>query len=116
MFRDPVLYPKAYWGYITLAVMDVLLTALILRLGGIEVNWIAAWVIEKARAIEATGYTGMTLFKFATVFFVLFACEVVGRRHAKAGTRLSRAAVLISVIPVAVAVLQLLDARALAGM
>jgi len=116
MFRAPILYPKAYSGYITLAVLDVLLTALILRLGGIEVNWIAAWVIEKARAIEGTGLTGMTLFKFGTVFFVLVACEVVGRRHAGWGTRLSRIAVLISIVPVAMAVLQLLDPEARAGM
>lgn len=116
MFRDPILYPKAYSGYITLAVMDVLLTSLILRLGGIEMNWVAAWVIEKARAIEATGLTGMTLFKFATVFFVLVACEIVGRRHAAWGSKLSRIAVLISVVPVAMAVLQLLDPAAMAGM
>ncbi len=116
MFRDPILYPKAYSGYIALAALDVLLTSLILRLGGVEVNVVAAWVIEKARAIEATGLTGMTLFKFGTVFFVLVACEIVGRKHASAGSKLSRAAVYISVIPVAVAVMQLLDPAALAAM
>jgi hypothetical protein len=116
MLRNPILYPKAYSGYIALAVLDVLLTSLILRLGGNEANFVAAWVIEKARAIEATGLTGMTLFKFGTVFFVLVACEIVGRKHADWGSKLSRAAVWISIIPVAVAVSQLLDPAALAGM
>lgn len=116
MLREPILYPRAYSGYIALAAMDVLLTALILRLGGVEVNWFAAWVIEKARGIETTGLTGMTLFKFATVFFVLVACEIVGRQRATLGRTLAQAAVAISCIPVLVAVLQLLDPSAMAGM
>ena len=115
MFQAPVLYPRAYVGYVALAALDVVLTTLILRLGGVEVNWFAAWVIERARSIETTGITGMTLFKFATVFFVLLACEIVGRQRARLGRQLAAVAVAISVIPVAVAVLQLLDPAALAS-
>lgn len=110
--RDPILYPKAYVSYIALAAMDVLLTAVILRAGGVEVNSIAAWVIERARGIESTGLTGMALFKFATVCFVLIACEHVGRKRANLGKVLVQSAVAINVIPVFVAALQLLEASA----
>ncbi len=116
MLREPILYPKAYTGYIALAAMDVILTALIIRLGGVEVNSVAAWVIEKARYIENTGFTGMTLFKFATVFFVLVACEFVGRQKATLGRTLATGAVALNCVPVLIAVMQLLDPSARAGM
>lgn len=116
MLRDPVLYPKAYSTFVALAALDVVLTAVILRLGGNEVNAIAAWVIEKARSIEESGYTGMTFFKFATVLFVLVACEIVGRQRETLGRTLAQCAVVLNIVPVCIAVIQLLDPAARAGM
>lgn len=84
MAHEPVLYPRLYPWYVLLASLDVLLTWIILspRLGGIEINPIAAQVIQ------AGGMTGATFFKFATVMFVMWACEFVGRRQADSGRRI----------------------------
>lgn len=99
--REPVLFPKAYGSYVLLAALDVLLTWTILGMGGVELNAIAAWVIEHG------GPKGMTLYKFLTVALVLITCELVGRRQQTAGKSLARAAVVISMLPVGVSLGQL---------
>ena len=103
---QPVLYPRTYGLYVALAALDILLTWAILALGGTELNRFAAWIYE------AHSVTGMTFFKFATVSFVLIVCEFLGRHHdGELGRRLSRWAVIISVIPVTVAIIELTDYR-----
>ncbi len=106
MLRQPILYPKMYSAYIALAAMDVLFTMVIVTiLGGIEVNPIANWVLDKGQ------HTGLTFFKFGTVMFVLVACEVVGRRRLHLGRSLAEWAIAINMIPVGVAVYQLASFR-----
>jgi len=103
MLQQPVLYPKAYMAYVSLAALDVLLSALIiLHLGGEELNAIARWVFDNG------GLPGATFFKFATVYIVLVTCELAGRHEDGAlGRSLVRWAVLISAVPVGVAILEL---------
>ncbi len=111
MLRRPVLYPRTYGLYVTLASLDVLLTWLILSMGGTELNQIAAWVFDQH------GVAGATFFKFTTVLVVLLTCEFLGHRppEARIARRLAHLAVAISVIPVMVGVIELSDARVWEG-
>jgi hypothetical protein len=101
---QPVLYPRAYGLYVTLASLDVLLTWAILALGGSELNKLAAWIFA------THGVRGATFFKFGTVVFVLVVCEFLGRHQdGELGRRLARWAVIISCVPVTVALIELSD-------
>ncbi len=102
MVREPVLYPRLYPLYVAVATLDVLLTWLILStFNGVELNPIAAGVINSG------GMTAATFYKFATVMFVLWACEFVGRRKALAGRRLAMYAVALNCVPVTASMAQL---------
>lgn len=101
MLYRPVLYPRIYPWYLLLASLDVMLTWVVLSMGGVELNTVAAWVIDRHDV------TGMILLKFTTVFFVLFACEKIGRERDDIGRRLATFAVLINCVPVAMALSQL---------
>lgn len=100
--KQPVLFPQTYGWYITAAAADTVLTAIILTLGGIEVNLVAAGVIDR------TGLIGMLLFKFATVYTVLLICEYIGRHRLCTARRLGTWAVIISTIPVLVGLHELI--------
>lgn len=97
MFGKPVLYPGVYPWFVLVASLDIMLTWIILQMGGREANVIAA------RVIEAAGLPGMTAFKFASVIVVVGICEYIGRRRAETGRRLAGCAVCISCVPIAVA-------------
>jgi hypothetical protein len=107
MTRDPVSFPTAYKWYLALAAGDVLLTSLILELGGVELNSLADWVHGQG------GMFGLSVLKFATVAVVVVCCEAIARRNARTGGRLAEWAVAISAIPVAVAGAQLVAAGAM---
>ncbi len=102
MSREPVLYPRIYPWYVVVATLDVLLTWLILStFNGVELNPIAAEVIHSG------GMPAATFYKFATVMFVLWACEYIGRRKLLAGRRLAFYAVALNCIPVTASMAQL---------
>lgn len=102
MSREPVLYPRIYRWYIAAATMDVLLTWLILSsFQGIELNPIAAGVIHSG------GMPAATFYKFATVMFVLWACEYIGRRKVLTGQRLAVYAAAANLVPVTASMAQL---------
>lgn len=92
----PVRYPKLYPWFVLLASLDVVLTWMLLGLGGREANMLAAQIITGA------GLTGAVALKAASVLTVVLICEVVGRRHDQAGRRLAFAAVGLSALPVAI--------------
>ncbi|QOJ01501.1 MAG: hypothetical protein HRU70_13800 [Phycisphaeraceae bacterium] len=97
MLNRPVLFPDLYPWYVLAAALDVMLTYVVLMLGGWEVNALADWVIR------SHGLPGMLWFKFLTVVVVVGVCEYVGRRRHTTGRRLAVAAVAISFVPVAAA-------------
>lgn len=102
MVREPVLYPGLHPWYIVVATLDVLLTWLILSaFAGTELNPIAAGVIASG------GITAATIFKFATVMFVMWVCEFVGRRKSAVGKRLLIYAVVMNCVPVTASMAQL---------
>jgi hypothetical protein len=98
------LYPNHYVWYVLLSTIDVLLTSLILsdEFKGREVNLIAD------RFIRQFGWWGAVALKYSTVIIVVAVCEIVGRRRTeRAGRMLAVCSIVISLVPIGVALLQL---------
>lgn len=97
-------YPQAYVWFIFVSALDLMLTWVVLYFGGREVNLLADFILERWTL------TGMVIYKFVLVVFVIFICEIVGHYRAKAGRNLARFAVAITLLPVIVAFIHLLAA------
>jgi hypothetical protein len=96
-----VLYPNHYVWYMFASALDIMMTyAIIWKLGGREVNAIAA------RLVEHLGHWGLIVLKFATVIVVVGVCEFVGRTRPGLGRRLAVAAIVSSAFPVGYGVVQ----------
>lgn len=93
----PVRYPNLYAWLVLLSALDVMLTWVILHLGGREANGAAALIIGRF------GLPGMVIFKFGLVAFVIALCEAVGKRNPAAGERLAVWAVALTCVPVIIA-------------
>lgn len=87
-------FQNAYVWIIFVSSLDIMLTWKILGRGGIEVNPVAAVVID------AWGMHGAIAFKFALMMWVIVACEILARLRRKAGRFLAGAAIVISASPV----------------
>jgi len=92
--RKHLRYGSAYPWLILAASLDIILTAFILQLGGVEVNALAAW------AINTYGRAGIVGWKFLTITAFILVCEVIGARDARVGRFLSNASVAINAAPV----------------
>jgi hypothetical protein len=90
----PVLFPDRYLWLVFLSALDLMLTRVILFLGGAEVNPLAE------RVIAQWGMPGLSMFKFMIVAFVIVACEYVGRISLAQGRRLAIIGVCIAAFPV----------------
>jgi hypothetical protein len=90
----PVLFPDRYLWLVFLSALDVMLTRVILFLGGTEVNPLAEVVIYR------WGMPGLSVFKFVIVAFVIIACEYVGRTSRPKGRTLAMVGVCIAAFPV----------------
>lgn len=84
--REPCLYPDVHRWFLALAAVDVVLTAIVLSLGGQEANLVPRAVLARA------GLAGMVALKTASVVCILLACEFVGRKREPIGRRLALAA------------------------
>ena len=89
-----VRFPNLYLWLVFLSALDVVLTRVILYFGGTEVNPVADWIIVQ------WGQMGMSLFKFASVTFVIIICEYTARLDHRMAFRLALAGCLISAVPV----------------
>ena len=98
---SPALYENAYTWLVLVSALDIMLTWIVLLLGGREVNGVAKWVIERFDV------AGVVAFKFSIVVFVVGLCEIIGRRNSAAGRRLAIASVALTCVPVAFALYQL---------
>jgi hypothetical protein len=90
----PVLFPDRYLWLVFLSALDVMLTRVILFLGGNEVNPLADAIIQD------WGMPGLSLFKFLIIAFVITACEYIGRMSKSQGRRLAIIGVCIAAFPV----------------
>ena len=100
-----VLYPNSYTWFVFLAALDVMLTWIILRYDGHELNVLANFILA------FNGLAGMVGFKLLLVAFVLTMCEIVGRRDLCVGRRLAQLCVAVTAVPVVLALTQLFIAK-----
>lgn len=100
--RSALLFETQHTWFVFLSSIDVLFTMIVLALGGVEVNGIAAAVIDHH------GLTGMVFFKFLLVMFIVIIVENIGRRRYSTGLRVAEWEVALTSIPVVVSFAQLL--------
>ena len=98
---SPVRYGGFYPWYILLASLDIILTWVVLSMGGQEVNGVAQW------ALGLGGLSGMIALKFATVTVVVVICETIGLRNERAGRRMAQWSVALSTVPIVVAIVEI---------
>ena len=99
--RQPVRYPDLYTWLVFAAALDVMFTYLILYIGGIEVNRLAAGIMQ------SWGFHGMVVYKFALILFIIVLCEIIGRRDQQWGWRLGAIGITLTFAPVVLAMLLL---------
>jgi len=97
----PVQHPNQYIWFVLVSSLDLMLTCVILNLGGAEVNAVANAVLSYG------GLPTLVMFKFALVTLVIVFCEWITRRNPRAGFKLAEWAVAITAIPVAISLIQL---------
>lgn len=97
----PVQHPNQYVWFVLVSALDLMLTCVILNLGGVEMNTIANAVLMYG------GLPTLVMFKFALVTLVIVFCEWITRRNPRAGFKLAEWAVAITAIPVAISLIQL---------
>jgi heme/copper-type cytochrome/quinol oxidase subunit 3 len=103
MTRQPhVRYPNGYVWLVFVATLDVFFTYIVLRLGGREVNPVAAHVISH------WDVPGMVTFKLCLITLAIVIAEEVGRRDDRLGRRFVGYAIALSLAPVTLAILLLL--------
>ena len=108
--QPPMLYQSLYTWLVFVASLDILFTWAVLRLGGVELNFLADAVISWA------GLHGMIVFKFCTVVFVVLMCEFIGRQRYRLGRRIAILSVAITWIPVVLGIVQtVIEAQARVG-
>ena len=109
-----MLYPDRYAWYILVSALDIMVTVKLLAHLGIhetviwgetaivarEANTFAQWTIDQF------GTWGLIGLKFLSVIAVVVICEYIGRRREKTGRRLALAAIFLSLLPIAAALLQ----------
>lgn len=84
-----VMFPNHYAWFVLASTLDILMTAIVLNLGGIEVNPIADFVIGRF------GMHGAMIFKFLMVIFVVCMCEMIGRRNLARGRQVASFAIIV---------------------
>ena len=89
-----VQFPNYYVWFVLFGSMDIMLTWVILHLGGSEVNPIAR------RIIDRWDLPGAIAFKFTLMIIVLLVCEFVGTRRRALGLLLAIVAIVVSAFPV----------------
>ncbi|MEM8874697.1 MAG: DUF5658 family protein [Planctomycetota bacterium] len=96
-----LLFPDRYVWFVLFSTLDVMMTFVILSIGGAEANPVANWILERF------GISGMTIFKFVVISFVILLCEYVGRLNFEAGRRLTVYGIALTLMPVVFALILL---------
>jgi len=94
-------YPRHYPWFITFAGLDVVLTWIVLSLGGQELNAVAQL------ALDLAGIPGMIALKVSAVLIVCVICEYLGRRRPSIGLGVANLAIAANTIPVTLGCLAL---------
>ncbi len=86
---EHVRYPNHYAWFVLASSLDILMTMIVLELGGSEVNPLAD------RVITAFGMRGVLVFKFAMMGLVILLCEIIGRQRDLWGRRVASFAIIV---------------------
>jgi len=97
-----LLFQNHYTWFIFLSAMDFMLTLVILAYGGVEVNAVAA------RIIQNHSFGGLFAFKLGMVLFIILLIEVIGRLRQETGLKVARMAILLTSFPVLAAAGQIM--------
>lgn len=89
----PLRYPILYGWFVFVSSLDIILTWLVLQLGGREVNPVAAAVIAH------WDLGGAIAFKFSLMLMVIVLCEVIARQRETTARRLAKWSVAVSAVP-----------------
>jgi hypothetical protein len=100
--RRDVLFPNGYAWFVLVSALDVMLTWIVLWFGGREANSLASVVLRRY------GLVGMVSFKFALVVLVVVLCEWIGRYNDRVARRMAGFAVVVTCLPVVLAIALLL--------
>lgn len=93
--------PYCHAWIIAVGTLDILVTTIILSLGGAEANPIAAAILA------VYGISGMVVYKYVCILLLIIGCEVVARSRIDTAQRLAMLVVAISAAPVVWGSLQL---------
>lgn len=99
-----VRFPFFYLALIFVSALDLILTYVVILIGGIEVNPIANAVLQ-----SPADFHGLIVYKFVIVVSVVLICEYISRHADTTGRRLAGWAVGISAFPVVWSSLLLLN-------
>jgi hypothetical protein len=88
--------PEWHAWYVLVAALDVVVTACVLALGGVEANPLADWILTHA------GIPGLVVLKFASVALVVSVCEFIAVRKLGVARSLAMASVCITCVPVVI--------------
>ena len=89
LFGRHVLLPNHYAWFVLASSLDLLMTWVVLHVGGYEANELARYIIERFDLY------GVLVFKFALVIVVIGICEFVGMRRHETGRRLATWAIIV---------------------
>jgi Domain of unknown function (DUF5658) len=95
--KTHVIFPNGYVWFVFVSALDIMLTWVVLHLGGREANGLANEIIYRY------GLPGLVIFKFALVILVVLICEVVGRRKHESARLLLSVGIMITCMPVVLA-------------
>jgi hypothetical protein len=96
--KTHVIFPNGYVWFVFVSTLDIMLTWIVLHLDGREANRVAETIIYRY------GLPGLVIFKFALVIIVVLICEWVGRRRFETARLLLSAGIMITCLPVLLAI------------
>src|SRR5262245_59984418 len=89
-----VLFPDGYVWFVFMSALDIMLTWVVLHVGGEEANSLAD------RVINQFGLVGLVRYKFLLVMVVIMVCETVGRKNRETARKLLSCGIMITCMPV----------------
>lgn len=92
ILRRDLLFARFYLWFIAASAFDIVMTALVLSIGGYEANPMANFVIARF------GLHGAMAYKFALAILVICCCETIGRRDPRTGRAIAGFAIIMPAI------------------
>ncbi|CAN5348753.1 hypothetical protein BH09PLA1_BH09PLA1_13930 [soil metagenome] len=99
--RRHVIFPNGYAWFVLVSALDIMLTWVILHVGGYEANSLADAIIWRY------GLPGLVIFKLVLVTIVVLICETVGRKKHEAARLLLSVGIMLTCMPVVLALVLL---------